>query len=383
MARKKSASQQSVRHLEMLDELRIFMNDEFVEGVGKVMPQMASGRIKILAKFVDNAITEQGDLWAAYANAPTDKEGLKWQEKMAQHQEKLLDTLLTLPDGWSWADVAEQCGAKVNWSKIPFEAIDSTDCVDLLATKKFNFEAKRTIQGKQVDFADYLNSGVYTEEKNTIESYNRVVETIKERNLLIRTAKALQKEKDNPETSAQRLQQIEQQLLLTNERFNEIRQQLPQMCDTVNANMFQYYLNANILKYACDKKYFSAGKIKQINLENLKESMQNMDARSTLMQRINATFNSQTNNQMQNGESAIAFETFDLPSRGLGTLATAQNSMPIREKPAVVLEMTENTTAIADAQKHGSTLANNAQELPDPQNIAQTRNTTAHQGQNA
>lgn len=268
----------------------------------------------------------------AYIPSIRDQNRKKEQEALKRIEElnkEVITQVLSVENGYKVMDLAERkYGAKVNWQEVPVPVITSLECMDFLAGKKYDFNAKQTYKGKTIDFTTYHTAGVSQYETETIEKFDKLRETIRQRDKLVQDFQKMRAEYSKPETTSERKNELLEQMKQADVAFKPIAKELPQMCDKVSDLMYHYFMHAGLLKHAADKKYLSDENLKKIQLDKLNESGSDMVERFEKMKKINQFFNPKNNqtNATKSSEQSLADAKVYGAGGISGMLASAENS---------------------------------------------------------
>ena len=281
-------------------------------------------------------------------------------KKMAEMDKTLLKQILSVDEGYKVAIVAEKNGAKISVQDVPITAIQTKEYVNYLASKKYNFEAPQTVNGIKTDFTDYHLAMIGYYENKAADAYDFLSNVLEKRNELIRAGKKYNAEKNDPKTTEQRKQELDQLMNQAQADFDKISKELPGICDEVNGLIQQYYHHANPLECAIiENKYVSEENIKKVNPDKLKESILGMNYRYNRMKKVNEFFNpknKQTNTSQQTGQSLAEAEIYG--GHGIsGMLANAEN------KPAVYADYQISGNMSADITQKLAMSAQNKSEV--------------------
>lgn len=279
------------------------------------------------------------DFYATYALAyiPSCSEGNYQKEqnalkKMEQLNKDLIHNILSVENGYKVMELAERkYGAKVNWQEVPVSVITSEECMNFLASKKYDFNAKQTHNGKKTDFTTYHTTALAQTETESIEKFDKLRASIRQRDKLIQDFQKMRAEYSKPETTSERKKELFKQMKQMDEEFKPIIKEIPQKCDEVTNTMLQYFVHASMLKHAADKKYLSDENLKKIQMDKLRESVLDMVERLEKMEKINEFFNPKNNqtNATKSSEQTLA-EAKVYGAGGIsGMLANAENNKAV------------------------------------------------------
>ncbi len=252
--------------------------------------------------------------------------------KMEQLNKDLIHNILSVENGYKVMELAERkYGAKVNWQDVPVSVITSEECMDFLASKKYDFNAKQTHNGKKTDFTTYHTTALAQTETESIEKFDKLRASIRQRDKLIQDFQKMRAEYSKPETTSERKKELFKQMKQMDEEFKPIIKEIPQKCDEVTNTMLQYFVHASMLKHAADKEYLSDENLKKIQMDKLRESVLDMVERLEKMEKINEFFNPQSNqaNATKSSEQTLA-EAKVYGAGGIsGMLANAENNKAV------------------------------------------------------
>ncbi len=318
---------------------------------------------EILEKWMDG-FSKDYDKYLESVRGRKKQQATKQVTEMRKKQEQLPIDILGVEGGYIVADVIEKKGIKVDWQKTPINVINRVKDIEFLTKKGYDFNQKQDFNGKKISFADYHRAFLAHYEELVVKDYNYLMKLVEYRNKLIVEYKKDKEEYKNPETTAARKKELEEELEADNQAYLKLRNAIPVAYKKVDGLMTEYFKHGVCLDHAVRNNLLSDDNLKKVDVETLTESMRNMFARDTRMKKLKTLIDKgQVNNTTNTQQDALALtEEYNIKENGLsGALSSSENA------PALYANRKEEANSLLAAISPNSvetTVSDDNKKLP-------------------